>query len=151
MNPKLIGALLGIVLVGGAGFWSGTAYAAHGKTSANRFVQGAGTFQGEFAGRTAGGSGMARTGQNAVFGTVISKDVNGITVQLGGPGATSTNGTASGTRIVLINSATQVTKMTAGSAADLAPGTGVTITGTANSDGSLTAASVQIRPASAAR
>ncbi|HVU75348.1 MAG TPA: hypothetical protein VHD38_00715, partial [Candidatus Paceibacterota bacterium] len=64
----------------------------------------------------------------------------------GGPNATSTNGTASGTRIVLINDATEVTKMAQGSTADLTVGTGVTITGTANSDGSLTATMVQIRP-----
>ena len=128
------------LVVGGGGFYAGTTYQAN-QTPANRFAGGAGTF----AGRTGTRGGA---GNGAVFGTVIAKDSNGITLELGGPNATSTNGTASGTRIVLINDSTQVGKMVAGTANDLSVGTSVTVAGTPNSDGSLTATSVQIRPSS---
>jgi Domain of unknown function (DUF5666) len=145
MNGKMIaGGIIGILVVGGGGFYAGTKYQAS-QTPASRFTGGAGTF----AGRT--GTGRGGAGNGAVFGTVIAKDSNGITVELGGPNATSTNGTASGTRIVLVNSSTQVGKMVSGSANDLSVGTSVTILGTPNSDGSLTATSVQIRPANTQR
>jgi hypothetical protein len=149
MRNQIIIAVAAAVIFGAGGFFIGQKTA---RQTPARFAQ-AGAAAGQFAfrGGAVGGAGAARGGNNAVFGTVISKDENGITVQLGGPNATSTNGNASGTRIVLINGSTQVTKMASGSAADLSVGTGVTVMGTANSDGSLTAQSVQIRPVPNAR
>ena len=53
------------------------------------------------------------------------------------------------TKIVLVGSSIEITKSAAGSVEDLATGINVTVVGTANSDGSVTAESVQIRPAGA--
>lgn len=130
------------VIVAGIAFWGGMSYA-QSKSPAARFAQG--NFQpGQFAGRAGG---ARASGAGAVFGTIIAKDASSITVQLGGPNATSTNGTATGSKIVLLGSGTQVSKFVQGSPSDLTVGTMVTANGTPNSDGSITAAIVQIRPA----
>ena len=69
-------------------------------------------------------------------GKIISKDANNITVQL------MTNGT----KIIFLDTNTTVSKMATGAISDLIIGTQVSITGTTNVDGSITAKSVQIRP-----
>lgn len=146
MDTKfVIGTLIGVAVIGGSGFWGGMKYSASKTTGAR------GQFAaGNFGGRV-GGAG-ARIGGNATFGTIIAKDANSITVQLGaGPNATSTNGSASGSKIVLYNTNTEVGKTVNGSVADLSIGEMVTVNGTSNPDGSLTAAVIQIRPANATR
>jgi hypothetical protein len=136
MNTKLIvGVVIGLIVGAGGGYWYGGQQAQSAAAAAR---QNGGGFT-----RGAGG----RSGMGAVFGTIIAEDASSITVQLGGPNATSTNGSATGTKIVLYDTSTQISKMVAGSASDLSIGTGVVVQGTANSDGSLTAQSIQIRPA----
>lgn len=137
MNNKLIvSVLVAAVVCGGGGYYLGSSGS---KSTSGRAAGFAG---GTFAGRT----GTRGGGAGAVFGTVIAKDTSSITVQLGGPNASSTNGTATGSKIILFNSSTQVEKTVSGSSADLSVGTGVSVTGTTNSDGSLTAQNIQIRP-----
>lgn len=137
-----MGVIIAIVFAAG-GFYGGTTYA--GSKTATRSATGS-FAGGQFAGRTGAAGVQARGGTNAVFGTVIAKDATSITVQLGGPGATSTNGTNTGSKIVLLDSNTQIDKTVPGAATDLTVGTAVTANGTANSDGSITATNVQIRP-----
>lgn len=70
-------------------------------------------------------------------GEILSNDGTSITIKM-----------ADGsTKIVLVSPSTQVMKMAAGSLSDLSTGTNVSVVGSANSDGSVTATSVQIRPA----
>jgi len=88
-----------------------------------------------------GGSGMGRqggVGQGGSFagGTIIGKDNESITVKL-------SDGSS---RIVFVSTSAPVMKSVSGSVGDLAIGENVTVVGTANSDGSVTAQSVQIRP-----
>jgi hypothetical protein len=136
MNTKMMAAVVvGALVIGGGSFYAGTKYAA-GNTPSRPQGQG---FTGGRPGGRGGGGGI--TG-----GTIISKDAQSITIKLGGPNATSTNGTASGSRIVLYNPSTQIMKFSAGTASDLTIGDMVTISGTTNSDGSVTAQMVQIRP-----
>ena len=143
-NSVVVGVVIAVVFAG-VGFFSGMKYQASTVTARGAFAGGSGGFSSGTAGAR-GGRGAGFGGAGAVFGTIISKDANGITVQLGGPGATSTNGTATGSKIVLVNDSTQITKMAAGSLSDLTVGEAVTASGSTNADGSVTATVIQIRP-----
>ena len=75
-------------------------------------------------------------GGGATMGQIISKDATSITVSI----------PTGGSKIILLDSSTPINKQTAGTLADLTVGTEVSVTGTTNTDGSITAQSVQIRP-----
>jgi hypothetical protein len=84
-------------------------------------------------------SGYARTGGGGfVSGQIISVDTNSLTVSLA-------NGNS---QVVFYSSSTQIMKPTAVPAGTLAAGTRVMIGGTPNSDGSLTAQSIQVQTGS---
>lgn len=128
---KIIGVVVVLILMGGS-FWGGMTYA-KSKTPAR------GTFTGQFGGTAGGRAGFTRggTGAAATTGQVVSASGSNVTIKL-----------ASGsTQLVLLGTSTQIAKSVSGMASDLLPGTTVIITGQTNSDGSMTAQSVQIRPA----
>ncbi len=114
---------------------SGSFYA--GKSMASSAAPAASTARGAGAGGFAGRTGGTRTG-GFTGGTIVSSANGSISIQ-------QQNG--SSTEIVLISPTTQILKSVTGTASDLATGANVTITGTPNSDGSMTATSIQIRPA----
>ena len=86
-----------------------------------------------------GGRGIRGFGTNGgtVNGNIISKDSTSITVQ----------GRDGSSKIIFISDSTAVMKTVSGKLLDLSVGEQVTAMGTANSDGSITAESIQIRPA----
>jgi hypothetical protein len=138
MNKKIIIGIIAVIIAVGL-FYGGIKYGeAH--VGANAPMRGA-----QFARGQAGQNGAARNGQFAgarggaglVAGDVLSKDATSITLKL----------RDGGSRIVFTSASTTVQKSTAGSFADLSVGTSVTVEGSANSDGSLTAQAIQIRPA----
>jgi hypothetical protein len=129
---QVIGAVVVLIIVGGGAFYGGMSYAGS-QTPARSTLAAGGA--GGFAGRT-GARGGAAGGFTA--GTIVSASQGTISIQ-------QQNG--SSTEIVLVSPTTQILKTAAGSASDLSVGTTVTITGTSNSDGSMTANSIQIRPA----
>ena len=90
----------------------------------------ASTTRGNFAGRNGGGFAV---------GQVVSVDQNSMTVQL-------PNGNS---EVVFYSSSTQVVKLQPQTepVSSLTPGTQVVIGGTQNADGSVTAQTIQIRPA----
>lgn len=136
-HKNIILPLLVLALIaGGVGFYSGMAY---GKKSAI-------PARGQFTGMMNGAQGGARSGQGnrgqfagggATMGEVIAKDDKSITVKM----------RDGGSKIVFFSGATQVMKSTAGVASDLTIGEQITALGTANPDGSVSAQSIQIRPA----
>src|SRR5665213_2459052 len=87
-------------------------------------------------------------GGGATIGTILQIANGSITVQL--PTSTSTTATT-GTKIVLVGTGTQVEEMQSVPVSSLSVGQTVTVTGTANSDGSVTATSIQVLPAGARR
>jgi hypothetical protein len=135
MNTKqwVILIVVAVVFAGG-GFFGGMKYQAS-KTPAVTARSGAAGAAGAFAGRRAAGGGAAGSFIN---GQVLS--VNGSTITV-----TLANG---GSQVAVLAPSTQYRKAVDGTSADVSVGSQVTITGTSNSDGSLTAQSVQIRTAS---
>lgn len=143
MNKKNIAiiAVLAIAIAGGA-FYGGMTYA-KGKASSGR-VAGANfqnltakqrqqfTQNGGFPGRG------TRGGANGGFvgGEVISKDDKSVTVKL----------QDGGSKIIFLSESTTIGKTTDGTKDDLVVGKQVTVNGSTNNDGSVTAQNIQIRP-----
>lgn len=136
-KDKKIVLIVGLIVVLCVVFYGGMVY---GKSqipakSASAFSQNG----------VASARGARSMGGGFTTGQIISKDANSITVQLTTGGATSTT-QPSGSKIIFIDANTTVAKTVAGSASDLTVGAQVSVTGTANTDGSENAQSVQIRP-----
>lgn len=141
-NKMLIGFIIALLIVGGGAFYGGRQYgkSTAGKNSAPNFQNLSPEERAQRFGQTAGGQarGVNRAaGGGFINGEIIAKDDKSITVKLGDGGS----------KIVFLSGATQITKSVDGSAVDLEAGKNVMITGSANSDGSLTAQSIQLRPA----
>ncbi|OGG74273.1 hypothetical protein A3A37_03055 [Candidatus Kaiserbacteria bacterium RIFCSPLOWO2_01_FULL_52_36] len=135
MNKRVVAWTVGIVVIAGAAFYGGMTY---GKSiTPVRGQVGNGQFIGGPNGMRGAGVRGSMSGSGFTAGEIISKDTGSITVKM----------QDRSTKIVLIATSTQVMKSTTGSSNDLTTGANVTVTGTANSDGSVSAQSVQIRPA----
>jgi hypothetical protein len=129
MKKILTGAVVAVIVVGVASFYAGMSYAKGQTPSRTQFAGAAG----QFAGR----AGAGRTGGGVTTGQVLSNDGSSMTVQM----------QDGSTKIVLFGTSTQILKTAQGTQSDLAKGTNVVVTGSANSDGSITAQNIQVRPA----
>lgn len=127
MNNLII-LIVAVMIIGGGAFYGGMQYNRHSMTAgrAARF-QGMGGTQG-IANRT--------NGDSFTSGEILSKDDKSITIKL----------PDGGSKIVFISDSTQVTKSATGALSDLTVGVQISANGTANTDGSVNAATVQIRP-----
>lgn len=132
MNKNIL-VVIALVAVGAGSFYGGMQYgkkANGGDDRGARFAQ----FGGGRGGR--GGVGAPANG-GFVAGEILSKDDKSITIKL----------RDGGSKIVFVSGSTQVMSSVAGTVKDLKVGDQVTTMGTANSDGSVNAQSIQIRPA----
>lgn len=150
MNKIIPVVIAVVVVVGGGAFFGGMKYA-ESKSPRGGFAQA--DFQnlqnlspeerqqriqqlGANAGGFRGGSGGNRSGGGFTAGEIISKDDKSVTVKL----------QDGGSKIIFLSDSTEITKSAKGTLGDLEVGENVSINGTANSDGSVTAQSIQLRP-----
>jgi len=131
-NKKIVLMVIGIVILIGV-FFGGVSYGKSKKS--NRGPEDMQAFgQNDETGtrgmKTGGGFGGLTAGE------IISKDDKSITIKL----------QDNGSKIIFLGTSTTVAKTVTGSISDLSVGASVSITGTANTDGSVNAQSIQIRP-----
>jgi hypothetical protein len=129
MDKKLLYIIAAavIIVVAAGSFYGGMTY---GKSTTKdaRFGQGIPT------GINNKNGGNVNGGDNS--GEIILKDDISITIKL----------VSGGSKIIMLSESTKINKMAEGSLGDLEIGTNVTVQGTKNTDGSVTAQSIQIKP-----
>jgi cytochrome c-type biogenesis protein CcmE len=136
-NRKIILVVAICLVVAGLSFRGGMIYT-NSKSSSDKFANSA---QNGFNqnGITRTGNGMMRGGVNGgglVSGEILSKDDKSMTIKLN----------SGGSKIVFFSPSTKVEKTVDGSIADVIVGKQITVIGVANSDGSVNATSIQLRP-----
>lgn len=155
LMKKLLPIIIAVaVIVGGGAFYGGMKYGqSNSPASGSRGDFSQGNFQdlqnlsseerqarldelGINAGDGFKGEAGQRAGGGFVTGEIISSGDNSITVKL----------QDGGSKIILLSESTEISKFTEGVLNDLEIGKNISITGTANSDGSVTAQSIQLRP-----
>lgn len=142
-NKKIVSIIAGIALLLGA-FYAGTVYEKSGSVASS--TNGVGTnIQNRNGQYASGGRGGRMSGGGFLNGEIISKDANSVTIKLSDFG-NSSNTSDSGSKIIFFDTNTAISKMDSGSLNDLTVGSQVSINGTANQDGSISAKSIQIRP-----
>lgn len=149
MSKNYLVVSLVALVFGGGGFWGGWQFG-QGQTNQPRVFQGLENISPDerqqifrqfgaegmrVAGRRLGG---AQAGLGFVVGEVISNDGKSLTVKL----------RDGGSRIIFFSDSTSIGTLTQSSPRDLLVGKEVVVNGNANSDGSITAQSIQIRPTS---
>lgn len=130
MNKKtlIIGAIIIIAALAGS-FYGGMSY---GKSSGP--AAGKQNFMNN--GQMPRGGGFQNKNGNLTAGEIILKDDKSITVKL----------RDGGSKIIFYSSSSEIGKFTDGTIDDLKIGKNVIVNGKTNSDGSITAQSIQIRP-----
>jgi hypothetical protein len=121
----IIIAVAAAVIFGAAGFWFGISYGSK-SLSGNQAYQGGQKF-----------SNRTGTGAAATMGQIVSFDDKSITVQ----------DRSGNSKVIFYSSSTPISKIASSSAQDFSNGEDITVIGSQNSDGSITAQSIQIRPA----
>ncbi len=125
MLPMAIVAVVALV----AGYFAGAHFGSGTQPSSTRNF---GNYQ--QAGGAAAGRRVGAVGAGFVRGNIISKNDTSITIQQ--PDGSS--------KIILFSASTPVMKSVTGSSTDLSTGQEATVIGTTNSDGSVTAQSIQL-------
>lgn len=132
MNKEKIVLGIIVVVLMTASFYSGVRYG--GKKSVTPFGQGD-----RLMTNSAQRNGSRTAFGGAIMGDIIAKDQTSITIK-------TREGSS---RIVFFATSTQISKSSTSTADDLDIGASVTVNGSSNTDGSLNAQMIQIRPISA--
>jgi hypothetical protein len=128
MKKTLIISIILILAVGAGSFFGGMKY---GQSKSGMGFKN-GNFKGALTGMPGTGT-RQNSGSPFVLGEIISKDDTSMTIK-------TSNG---GSKIVFYSGSTSIQKTATGTAADLETGKSVTVIGTTNSDGSITAQTIQ--------
>src|SRR3990167_4973882 len=133
MNKSLIITFIAVILAVGFGFFAGTKYQQSQRGNFTRQFGNGGN--GRFmTGQFPNGSGANRNGFRPVAGEIISADDKSITVKL-------SDGSS---KIIILGNSTKINKASEASRAELKTGEQVSVFGTENSDGSVTAQNIQM-------
>lgn len=131
MDKKIISIVIAVIVViavGAGAFFGGMKYQqAH--AAAGRSIQFA-------AGRFGGRMGEKVDANTAIFGQITSNDTNSITVKLN-------NGSS---KIINLANSTKITKTDTAKVSDLTTNSQVAVFGIPNTDGSITALTIQLNP-----
>lgn len=134
---KILPIIIVALIVGGGAFYGGMKYGQSSSPASQRQNGGFANFAPGQAGTN--GSGSSTRG-GFTNGEIIAKDDTSITVKL----------QDGSTKIIFYSASTNIGEIASGTNADLGVGKTVMATGTTNSDGSITATSIQLRPAAPA-
>ncbi len=140
MKKTLLIIFVVAIIVGGGAFYGGMKYGesktSQGLSQAQRQqrLQQMGTGTAGSFGNRAGN----QSGAGFISGDIIAKDNNSITVKL----------PDGGSKIIFFSDSTEISKFVNGASNDLEVGKTISVNGTTNQDGSLTAKSIQLRPIS---
>ena len=126
---KKIYVVIIAIVFAGLGFVGGMQYGKSSVSQSNQQFSQNGGMRRQF-------NGGQNANAGAVSGQIVAKDDKSITVQL----------RDGGSKIVFYSTSTQIGKSVSGAASDLNNNEQVSVFGTQNSDGSITAQSIQIRP-----
>ncbi|MCL4364453.1 DUF5666 domain-containing protein [Patescibacteria group bacterium] len=130
MKNNVVSLVLVAVVFGAIGFYGGTLYQKNQQPS---LLTQFGNRTGQFA---AGQNARFRNGGGRVVGQIVSVDSSSMTVKM-------QDGSS---KIVLFSDKTAIDKAASASASDLKNGEAVSVFGTTNSDGSVTAQNIQLNP-----
>lgn len=133
---KNIMMILVVVVIAGASFFGGMQYgksqvSSQSPSENRQYVQ-----NGQVQNGRGTGFGNRRNGGGATMGQVVSQDANSITLKL--PDGSS--------KIINLSETTMVTKTQVVSKSDIQTGMTIAVFGMSNSDGSVTAQSIQLNP-----
>jgi len=128
---KTILFLIILIIIGGGSFWGGMKYQQNKISSQRTSFQNLSPEQRQQFVQRAG-----RAGANFLSGEVINKDEKSLTLKL--PDGS--------TKIVFFSGSTQISKATEGTIDDIEIGKQIMVSGDQNSDGSLTAKTIQLSP-----
>lgn len=136
MKNNIVITVLIVIIIGVIGFFAGVKYQESKQPAFSRqFGNGQqGTPQGTQRGGTR--TGINRAGSRQVIGEIMSQDEKSITVKL----------TDESSKIVLLSETTTVNTATKAAITDLKVGEKVAVFGPQNTDGSVTAQTIQLNP-----
>ncbi|MDO8555201.1 MAG: hypothetical protein Q7R75_01395 [bacterium] len=131
---KTIAIVIGFALLGGGSFYAGMKYGqnAGAQVALAQRAQRANAFGGIGTGQR----GRGNQGGGFFGGTVLSKDDKSVTLKLN-------DGSS---KIIFFSDTTKIMKSVDGVSADMTIGEQISVNGTPNQDGSISAQSIQIRP-----
>lgn len=131
MNKEKKFLLVSVIVVGMIAFYFGNIYGQNQTKSSSQITR-------QFQGLTTGQKGVRTgftSGNNFINGEVLSKDDSGVVIKL----------QEGGSKIILISSSSNINKIDTGTKNDIEIGKQISVIGTTNSDGSITAKTIQIK------
>jgi len=128
-----VAIVLCLIIIGGA-FYGGVKYGGNQRPSAASWQKGMNEFNKN--GGPNFGQGLGKGGAGLVSGEILAQDDKSVTLKM----------KDGGSKIIFFSSTTAISKNTDGTLDDLAIGKNLMITGKTNTDGSVTAETIQIRP-----